>query len=231
MTDRHDIARTLPWMCEGTEHLLAVVGKLTDEDYRGPSALPGWSRAHIVGHVARNAEALNRLAIWASTGEETPMYANREQRAAEIERSATHSVSTLRDELASTAEMLNEALDALAPEQWQAQVRSALGRAIPAAEVPWMRIREVWLHAVDLGADVDDLPAGVVDFLLDDVSAALSSKDDCPSLALAPTDRDRTWSLGADPRSETVAASAADLAGWLTGRVTAPDRPILPRWL
>jgi maleylpyruvate isomerase len=53
--------------------------------------------------------------------------------------------------------------------RWEAGVRSALGRAIPAAELPWMRIREVWLDA--------------------------------------------------------------DLAGWVTGRITAPHRPPLPRWL
>jgi maleylpyruvate isomerase len=229
--NRHDTTRTLPWMREGTAQLLAVVDKLTDEDLRGPTALPDWTCAHVVGHVARNAEALHRLAMWARTGVETPMYADREQRAAEIERSATYPAARLREELASTAEVLDDALDVLAPAQWQAPVRSALGRAIPAAEVPWMRIREVWLHAVDLGAAMDDLPSGVVDLLLDDVSAALSAKPGCPSLTLHPTDRDRTWSLGGNPPCRTVTASAADLAGLLTGRVTVADRTALPRWL
>ncbi len=52
-------------------------------------------------------------------------------------------------------------------------MRSALGRAIPAAEIPWMRVREVWLHAVDLDADarLADPPGGVIDTLLDDISA------------------------------------------------------------
>ncbi|MEU7815294.1 maleylpyruvate isomerase family mycothiol-dependent enzyme [Pseudonocardia sp. NPDC049154] len=231
MTDRHDVTATLPWMREGTAHLLAVVDKLTDEELAGPSALPGWTGAHVVGHMARNAEALSRLAAWARTGVETPMYADREQRAAEIESSAALPAATLRGDLASTAATLDADLSALTPAQWQAQVRSALGRAIPAAEVPWMRIREVWLHAVDLGAGVEDLPADVVDLLLDDVSAALSGKEDCAALLLAPTDRDRTWTLGAPDARETVAAPAAELAGWLTGRVSGPDRPALPRWL
>jgi maleylpyruvate isomerase len=94
-----------------------------------------------------------------------------------------------------------------------------------------MRIREVWLHAVDLGATVDDLPAGVVDLLLDDVSTALSGKDGCPPIDLTPTDRSRSWRLGGGEAATVVAATAAELAGWLTGRVTAPDRPPLPRWL
>lgn len=233
MTDRHDTTATLPWMRAGTAHLLAVVDKLGNEQFLEPSALPGWSRGHVIGHVARNAEALTRLADWARTGIETPMYADRERRAAEIEQSATLPGGTLRRQLGDTAAALDKALSQLTATQWQAPVRSALGRAIPAAEVPWMRIREVWLHAVDLGADsrVDDLPAEVVDLLLDDVTTALSAKDGCPALQLVPTDRNRTWPLGGPRPTETVSGTAADLAGWLTGRITAPDRPALPRWL
>lgn len=231
MSDRHDTTATLPWMREGTAHLLGIVGKLGDEAFAEPSALAGWTRGHVVGHVARNAEALHRLTAWAATGEETPMYADREQRAAEIERSAGLPPATLRDDLARTAEVLDGALAALTPEQWQAQVRSALGRAIPAAEVPWMRIREVWLHAVDLGAAVDDLPDGVVDLLLDDVTAALSTKDGCPALELVAFDRERAWRLGEGSPTATVTATAADLAGWVTGRIAGGSRPALPRWL
>jgi len=232
VTDRHDVAATVPWTREGTARLLAVVDELGDEDLRGPSTLPGWSRAHVIGHLARNAEALVRLATWAQTGVETPMYADREQRAAEIERSAALPADTLRAQLADTATALDTALTRLTAARWEAEVRSALGRAIPAAELPWMRIREVWLHAVDLdsGARMDDLPDEVVDLLLDDVTTALSAKDDCPALHLTPTDRDRTWPLGG-PATATVSGTAADLAGWLTGRITAADRPPLPRWL
>ncbi len=231
--DKHDTTTTMTWMREGSIHFLAEVDKLSDDALRAPSALPGWTRAHVVGHVARNAEALSRLTTWASTGEETPMYADRDQRAAEIERSASLSARVLRDDLAGTAEILDGALADLTPAQWQAQVRSALGRTVPAAEVPWMRIREVWLHAIDLdaGATTNDLPAGAVDLLLDDVTTALSAKDGCPALVLTPADRDRSWRLGVEEPAATLTAAAADLAGWLTGRITAPDRPALPRWL
>jgi maleylpyruvate isomerase len=96
-----------------------------------------------------------------------------------------------------------------------------------------MRIREVWLHTVDLdaGASVGDLPTSVLDLLLDDVSTALSAKEDCPSLELAPTDRARTWRLGTGEAAASIAAPAADLVGWLTGRLPGADRPTLPRWL
>ena len=102
-----------------------------------------------------------------------------------------------------------------------------------------MRVREVWLRAVDLdaGARLGDLPAEVIDTLLDDVTASLSARDGCPAVRLEPADRDRYWQFG--PGGGTPARStAAGLLGWLTGRdrdirVTTPYNrlPAIPRWL
>ncbi|WP_416981503.1 maleylpyruvate isomerase family mycothiol-dependent enzyme [Streptomyces sp. T028] len=158
MTDRHDLTVTLPWMREGTAVLAHVADGLTDDGLADASALPGWTRAHVLGHVARNAEALTRLATWARTGVPTPMYADREQRATEIESSATLPPEVLRAQLKSTAAELEDALAALDATTWQAEVRSALGRTIPAAEIPWMRVREVWLHAIDLAPAAPPAP-------------------------------------------------------------------------
>jgi len=273
VTDRNDTALTLPWMRAGTGHVSALVAKLSDAELAEPSALPEWSRAHVVAHLARNAEALMRLVTWARTGVETPMYPSPEARAADIATSAVHPPRRLRAELADTAAELDAALTALTPAQWEAQVRSALGRPLPATQVPWMRIREVWLHAVDLdaGAGVADLPGGVLDLLLDEVTVTLSAADGCPAVELVATDRgpalgtdgrpaadqaradrgfplgidgrpaaadpapaDRRWQLGLagpDGPAPVVAAPAAALVGWLTGRTTLPGAPALPRWL
>jgi maleylpyruvate isomerase len=229
---RQDPAVTLPWMRAGQAAVERVVAELTDDALRAPSALPGWSAAHVVGHLARNAEALGRLVAWARTGIETPMYAHREQRAADIETSAERPAEILRTELTTTAEALDAALAGLDETAWQAGVRSALGRPIPAAEIPWMRVREVWLHGVDLGEPADALPDGVVDALLDDVTGMLSGRDGCPAALLEPADRDRTWRLGPDePASPVVRGSAAELVAWITGRARRADAPELPDWL
>ena len=256
---RNDTSETLPWMRAGTEHLLSVVSQIPDDALAAPSALPGWTRAHVVAHVARNAEALVRLATWARTGDETPMYPSPEARAAEIEETSRRPPEVLRSELVSTARELDEALGALTPDRWETTVRSAQGREVPATEIPFMRIREVWVHAADLdtGASLADLPDGVLDLLLDDVTATLSGRDGCPTLLLAPTDRQRVWQLG-DPgvtpapvvsgpgesipaesaplgELETVKAPVVDVVGWLTGRAPASvlpgTPPELPRWL
>src|SRR3984957_7913746 len=167
------------------------------------------------------------------------MYTGAEQRAAEIEMAARASAAALRSELISPAGALDDALAMLGPDTWTATVRSAQGREIPAAEIPWMRIREVWIHAVDLGAGAafDDLPGGVIDLLLDDVAGVLSARENCPSIVLRPSDRDREWRLrpGRAGTRTSITAPAADLAGWLAGRVAGsalPGRvPVLPRWL
>jgi len=226
-------------MRDGEQFAAATVRQIPDADLYGPSLLPGWSRAHVIGHLTRNAEALARLAAWARTGVETPMYRDREQWAAEIQAASALPAGVLRRDLDRTAKDLERALDMLDGQSWHAQVRSALGRTIPAAEIPWMRVREVWLHTVDLDADASlaDLPAEVVDALLDDVTATLSARDGCPTIRLEPTDRDRHWQLG--PGDGAVARStAAELLGWLTGRdrhgrITSPDGrlPVVPRWL
>ncbi|NGO46672.1 maleylpyruvate isomerase family mycothiol-dependent enzyme [Streptomyces ureilyticus] len=262
-TVRHDLTVTLPWMRDGTALLLGATDRLGDPDLRAPSTLPDWTRAHVIGHVARNAEALVRLATWARTGVPTPMYGSREQRTAEIDASATLPPDVLREQLKSTAAELDDALAALDPTAWGTEVRSALGRTIPAAEIPWMRVREVWLHAIDLAAGVTftDLPAPLTDALLDDVTAALSTRPGCPPVHLNPTDRDRTWRFGpttaeatavapvvAKAEAPTVAqagaptvakaeaptiveAPATELLAWTTGRAQRAEPVTLPRWL
>jgi maleylpyruvate isomerase len=233
--DRHDLTVTVPWMREGTALLLETADRLTDTDLRAPSTLPGWTRAHVIGHLARNAEALVRLTAWARTGVPTPMYADREQRAAEIQSSAALAPDALRGELKSTAAQLQDALGTLDATTWQAEIQSALGRTIPAAEIPWMRVREVWLHTVDLatGTTCADLPADLVDTLLDDVTGTLATRPGCPAVRLAPTDRDATWQFGramADAHTE-VEAPAAELLAWTTGRAVRADPVTLPPWL
>jgi len=145
----------------------------------------------------------------------------------------------LRSDAVSTAQLLDQALDVLDEVTWQTTVRSAMGREIPASEIPWMRTREVWLHAIDLdaGARIADLPSGIVDTLLDDVVPVLSQKPECPAVILSPTDRHHNWRLGPDDvdNDRVISATANNLVGWLTGRIagsTLGDHtPDLPAWL
>jgi maleylpyruvate isomerase len=54
-------------MCDGERFAAGTVHRIAEDDLRTPGLLPGWSRAHVIGHLARNAEALGGLARWART--------------------------------------------------------------------------------------------------------------------------------------------------------------------
>ena len=226
MTVPESAAHVLEWMREGEARFLDQINGLTDDELRADSALPDWSRAHVAAHVARNAEAVSRLLSWARTGEETLMYPDTETRNRDIDSSARQAPDALRADVRHTATRFAADVDALAAQAWSARVRTFQGRDIPAGHVLWMRVRELWLHLVDLGSGVavESWPGGLVDALLDEVTATISGRDDAPSWLLQATDRERTWQIGGkaddDPVGPEISGKAADLLAWLTGRST-----------
>lgn len=235
-------------MEEGTAIFGKALDSLADEALAGPTALAGWNGTHVVAHVAANADALVNLAHWARTGVETPMYSSPGQRDADLETGARLPAGQLRSWVAASDGRLARALEPLTPDQWQAHVRTAQGRTVPATELPWMRTREVMVHAVDLGGAVTfaDLPAAFHAALIEDIAARRSAAADGPALRLVPTDDDRTWSVAGADAATTVSGRLPDLAAYLAGRrvaglsartqrvdgtSTKDDIPALPRWL
>ena len=69
---------------QATARLLATVRAFDDEDVKAPSGLPGWTRGHVLTHLARNADGSGNLLTWARTGVETPQYLSLEHRAAGV---------------------------------------------------------------------------------------------------------------------------------------------------
>ena len=157
-------AADLAFVAAGTALCADAVAGLDEAAFAAPSALPGWTRKHVVAHLAANAEALMRLLHWATTGERTPMYASPEQRNADIAAGALRPGAELASWFTSSAARLDGALAAMPDAAWSNEVVTAQGRTVPASQVPWMRAREVLVHAVDLATGVTfaDLPA---DFL------------------------------------------------------------------
>src|SRR5262249_31346853 len=80
-----EVRRSMAGIGEATDRLLASADARTDPAARERSGLPGWTRGHVLTHVARNADGLGNLLRWARTGVTTPMYASREARRADIE--------------------------------------------------------------------------------------------------------------------------------------------------
>ena len=226
-------SEVLGWWVDGEQHLGTALGRLTDEEFAAPSLLPGWSRRQLLAHVARNADALVNLLDWARTGVETPMYPSPEARDAGIAETAGLSPARLRGEVLAATGRLAKAVHGLPDEAWTAQVRTAQGRMVPAAEVPWMRCREVWVHAVDLDAGVGlaDVPADLLAEVVGEVFATWERQGVVPAVTVFAGDRE--WGSG----GSAVAGDLPAVAGWVMGRTAGEGLradgplPALPRWI
>jgi len=53
---------------DATQRLLGTARLLTDPDLREPSLLPGWTRGHVLAHVAGSADAMRSLLAGARPG-------------------------------------------------------------------------------------------------------------------------------------------------------------------
>ena len=222
----------LRWWANGERTVAGVVDMIPDDDLRAPSALPNWTRAHVLAHVARNADALVNLLTWARTGVETPMYPSRAERDRGIEETAALSASELRDDFVRACARLAVEVEAMPSNAWTASVRTMQGKEIPATDVPWMRAKEIWVHGTDLAAGLTfvDVPADFCAALVDDVLGLFASRDQALDVTVVATDVDRTWGSG----GTTVEGPIAAVAAWLTRSDASGlkgDVPPPPTWL
>lgn len=203
------LADSRRWMAEGTKVLLDAVAGLGEDAFAEPTLLPGWTRKHLAAHVAANADAIGNLVAWAATGVETPMYRSADDRAAGIAKGPGMSAAALDSWLHTSAERLAEAMDRLSGEAWQRPVITAQGRTVPATETPWMRAREVFVHAVDLdrGVGFADLPTDFLEALVADIRA----KRGDVAVPDAPLPEVAAW-LAGRPHHLT---DAPEIGGWL----------------
>ncbi|MFG2024072.1 maleylpyruvate isomerase family mycothiol-dependent enzyme [Streptomyces sp. NPDC048825] len=210
------------------ERLLAG---LNDQQVAEASALPGWSRGHVLAHLTDNARMFARLAEHALSGDLVAGYdGGVDERNAIIEATAGRSAAEHRAELATHTAAL-EAVWARADDMdWN---RPVTFRNADLAATVFARWRETWIHMVDLELGVrpddwpEDLAAHAIDFLLDRLPAGT---------CLRAEDVRRQWSVGDGQPGTVVTGRVRDLAAWLAGRtpasspVAAEGLPALGPW-
>lgn len=201
--------------------LLGTVEGLTDEQLAAPSLLPGWSRAHVVAHLALNAEALAAALEGVATGRPVPMYPSQAARDADIEELVAASPGDLRARLVDATARFGDAVAALPADRAGTRIeRVPGGPSFRAGMVPLMRWREVEIHHADLDAGYSR-----TDWTDDFTAALLDSMAHRPWLRpgrLEATDLGRAWEYG-DPAGgdvPTITGQARDLGWWATGRGT-----------
>ena len=137
---------------QATQRLFDAARVLTETDLRAPSLLPRWTRAHVLTHVARNADALRNLLVGVRTGEHRPAYASAEARDADIEQGAGRPARDLTADMADSAMAFRFVARRLPDDGWQVPVRIGNSAPFPAAALLTRRLVEVELHHCDLGA-------------------------------------------------------------------------------
>jgi maleylpyruvate isomerase len=182
------------------------LARLSAEDVRAPSLLPDWTRAHVLTHLARNADSHVRLLEAAALGERVEQYEGGPKgRAADIEAGATRDAAAIVEDVVGSSRRLSEVWDATRDNVWDAEVSANLGTH-PAWVLVWRRWREVEIHHVDLalGYAPQDWPAGFLD---------------------------RSWAeLVAGLPARLPTGAQADLVAWMLGRATGGLLPKLPSW-
>lgn len=188
------------------ETLDAGLNGLSADQVRRPSRLPGWTVAHALTHIARNADGLGRLFDGALRGEVAAMYTGgREGREADIAAGASRSAAELVDDVHASSERLHARFAAVDPDDpvWSGRGSTIAGEIL-IGDLPVRRRGEVEIHRVDLGLGYtfSDWPPDFLRSELNRQTGVWASRKpmgfaDLPPvvLALAPADR-YAWLIG-----------------------------------
>ncbi|OEU96912.1 maleylpyruvate isomerase family mycothiol-dependent enzyme [Streptomyces oceani] len=202
---------------DATDGLLTALALLDDDALAEPSLLPGWSRGHVLAHLARNADALcNAL-------RGRPMYSSAEARDADIERDAHRGLAAHLDDLSDSADRLEQLFAGLGEEDWRRTVELRNGVTDLAAGLPFRRWIEVELHHADLGIGytLEDFPTVFLDRETANMAARFDGHPAIPEAIELRAEDGRSWRTGAEGDDPVVVVGrVAALVGWLTGRTS-----------
>ena len=174
--------------------LLSLVETIDPASFSSASLMPGWSVAHVLTHLALNAEAMCRRINAAAQNEIVDQYAGgHEGRANEINIGAARSPKEIKSDLKRWCDALDSTFESIDALVWDRPVRTISGEEHPVRLLPFRRWREVEVHMVDLQAEFR--PQDWSDAL---VAAALPRLID--GLAGRADDRElMAWLLGRGP--------------------------------
>ncbi|MFE4975302.1 maleylpyruvate isomerase family mycothiol-dependent enzyme [Kitasatospora sp. NPDC056651] len=210
---------------ESTRRLLATVSGLEPGALAEPSALPGWTRGHVLAHLARNADSLVNLLTGARTGTDVPQYAGNEARDQGIERDAPRPLDVQLADLRDSHARFAEAAALLDPRAWTATVKHRHGYVFPACDIPAKRLVELEFHHVDLAAGYTPArwPRDFAVAQFHRVAEGLADETGLPGVELVAEDGGERATIGSGTPALTVTGPVHALAAWLSGRSDGAD--------
>jgi maleylpyruvate isomerase len=208
----------LPALAAATARLTATAASLSADAWAAPSLCAGWTRGHVLAHLALNAEAMVGVLSGLRDGTPTTMYVSDERRDGDIDVLAAEPPAAVLARLTAACDALG-AVAAVAeglPEGTTFE-RTPGGRLMSANAVPFLRLREVEIHHADLGAGytaADWPPANAMAFLTFE-----SEKYAGAGFHAVATDEPARWTFGdAGNDAPTVSGPVGALAWWASGR-------------
>lgn len=209
-----------------TTRLLGTVTGLADADWGADTVLPGWTRAHVVAHLALNGDSMAGVLDGLREGVRIPMYPSDARRDDEIDELATADPAIIRERLGSGTTAFADSVRGVPEAAWAGSFdRLPSGPRMPAGVAPGMRHREVEIHHADLGAGYGphDWPDDFLVTLLDTMAVDHAASG---PFRITATDLLRSWQIGdgGTPGSgPEVTGTGPDLGWWLLGRERSAD--------
>ena len=195
--------------------LTTLVSNLDDDTARAASGLPGWSRGHVITHIANFSEAMTRQVEEALQGRVVEMYdGGRPARDAAIEAGAHRPAAELTAHLAEATTALVTSWDKVGPDDWARPVLHRNSNLAAAVDASW---RELAIHSVDL--DLGITPASwPTDFCLHLLDFLRARTPEGIHLVLQADDGP-TWETGTG-ETRVLTGTLTDLTTWYAGRTT-----------
>ncbi|MGW7685211.1 maleylpyruvate isomerase family mycothiol-dependent enzyme [Kribbella sp. NPDC054772] len=200
------------------DQLLALTADLDEPTARAASALPGWSRGHVITHIAYFSEAMTRQVDEALQGRLIEVYdGGRPARDAAIEAGADRPAAELKAHLKEAVTTLMASWDKVSPTDWPLPIQHRDSNLAAGLNATW---RELTIHTSDL--DLGITPANwstpfcehLLDFLRPRTPEGVHLVLDSPDL---------TWDNGTGDEVH-LTGTLTDLTAWYAGR--SPIGPI-----
>jgi maleylpyruvate isomerase len=234
MSTSSHLTDNLALLAHETRLLMRTAAALDDETIRVASLCEGWTRAHVLSHIARNADGLGNLVGWAVTGTPRAMYDSPDGRDADIVAGSTRSAQQVLTDLEDSAARFAAAAPDLAGPPEQAQVEMRGGRIVLGGQLPTLRLMEVVFHHVDLDAGYTfaETDPGFVKRSVRIAIERFRDRDQGLSITVRSDEGD-IWSIG-DGAQDVTGRNAALLLWLARGKAggVSSDAPLpaLPPW-
>ena len=202
------------------DRFLRTATRLSDTALGAPSALPGWTRGHVLAHVAHSVDAYVWLLGLAHTGREPRPRTDAAALASAIERDALLSADGIAALLRDNLDRFTAQARVMPARAWERLVPALAGWRHPAWYVLLRCLRELETHHLDLGTGhgTERWPDAYVTWALDDTLATLRAQE-FPLASVTAVDLGRRWSV--TPDGASVAGTGHHVLGWLSGRTSA----------